>query len=351
MREREPSRGGRVAEGSSPARVGFTLVECLVVVFVIGLLAAILLPAVHQAREASRRLECVNQLKQVALALQAYAGEHGCFPTVDSVTYQSGQRPGPPQAYSPLARILCELDQTALYNAFNFSVIPSVGAGPAYNLTAMSVTLGVALCPSDAPPPVSGYGRVNFRFSTGPTPWIGPSPKLPLSLDGPFTVGHFWAPGDFRDGLSNTVGISERLQGGWVKGAFKHGGDYLLVADGLWVVQNADQAVSLCASAPIDGPTDTRAGESWGLSGFHFTDYNHCATPNPLPNDCALDTHNGSLHSRTLHGGVFSASSGHPGGVNAALMDGSVRFIKNGIALPTWRALSTRSAGEVIGDY
>jgi prepilin-type processing-associated H-X9-DG protein len=290
-------------------------------------------------------------LKQIGLALQNYASTHGCFPAINSVTYRLGSRVGSGQVYSPLVRMLGELDQAPLYNTFNFSGIPTVGATAVQNLTAMSVSLEVALCPSDSQPPVSGYGRMNYRFCTGPTPWFAPSARLPGSLDGPFTVHYFRAPADFRDGLSNTVGVSERLQGGWVKDAFKRDGDYLLVPGGFSLAHDADQAVAACAAAPIDGSKDTRAGESWALSGFHFSDYNHCAPPNPVSSDCALDQNKEDLHNRTLHAGVFSASSRHPGGVNVLLMDGSVRFVTNGIDLFTWRALSTRSGGEVIGNY
>ena len=334
------------------ATSGFTLLECLVVVFIIGLLLALLLPAVQQAREAARRLQCVNHLKQIGLALQNYASVHGVFPAIDSPSfYDNFGHPGSVQNYSPIVRMLGELDQGPLYNAFNFTGFATVGLTPFQNFTAMAVSLDVALCPSDTQPPVSGYGRVNYRFCTGPTPWIGPSKMLALSEAGPFTVHYFRSPADFRDGLSNTIGVSERLQGGWVRDTFKLDGDYLLVAGGYFLAHNADQAVAVCSAAPVDGPKDTRAGESWALSGFHFSDYNHCATPNPRSNDCALDVETTDLQARTLHAGVFSASSRHPGGVNVGLMDGSVRFVANGINLATWRALSTRSGGEVVQGY
>ena len=344
-------RAGRQPLGWQATKQGFTLVECLVVVFVIGILLALLLPAVQQAREAGRHVECVNHLKQIGLALQNYASTHGRFPAISSETFRHGRHFGTAQAYSPIVRVLCELDRTPLYHAFNFSGVPTFGLTPVQNLTAMSVSLDVALCPSDTQPPVSGFGRVNYRFCTGPTPWIAPSPQLPLSFDGPFTTHAFRSPSDFPDGLSNTVGVSERLQGGWIKDAFKRNGDYLLIPNGFSLAHDADQTISVCASAPIDGPKDTRAGESWALSGFHFSDYNHCTTPNPPMNDCALDKNTNDLHNRTLHAGIFSASSRHPGGVNVGLMDGSVRLVTNGVDLPIWRALSTRDRGEAIGNY
>lgn len=330
---------------------GFTLIECLVVVFLVGLLLALILPAVQQAREASRRVECFNHLKQIGLALQQYATTHGCFPAISSLSFRYGPKFGTAHSYSPLVRMLGELDQMPLYNAFNFSGIPTFGLALNQNLTAMSVVLEFALCPSDSQSPFLGFGRVNYRFCTGPTPWIAPSPSLPLSKDGPFTIRYFHSPAEFRDGLSNTVGVSERLQGGWIKGAFKRGGDYLLVADGFSLAHDADQAVSVCAATPLDGPADTRSGESWALSGFHFTDYNHCATPNSAAADCALDEVKEGLHYRTLHAGVFSASSHHPGGVGVAHMDGSVRFVASGINIAAWRALATRSGGEVVSGY
>lgn len=348
----ERGRSVRRSRGRRSARLAFTLLECLVVVFVIGLLMALLLPAVQQAREAGRRLQCINHLKQIGLALQNYASNQGVFPAIISPSYHNALGyPGSAQNYSPIVRMLGELDQTPLYNAFNFSGFSTVGVTPFQNLTAMMISLDVALCPSDTWSPVSGYGRINYRFCTGPTPWIAPARYLPLSEDGPFTVHYFRSPADFHDGLSNTVGVSERLQGGWIRDSFKRNGDYLLVAGAAFVVHNADQAVAVCAAAPIDGPKDTRAGESWAVSGFHFSDYNHCATPNPITNDCALDAETTGLQTRTLHPGMFSASSRHPGGVNVGLMDGSVRFVSNGVNLSTWRALSTRSGGEVVGNY
>jgi prepilin-type N-terminal cleavage/methylation domain-containing protein/prepilin-type processing-associated H-X9-DG protein len=319
---------------------GFTLIECLVVIFIISLIFAILLPAVFSARESARRLECLNHLKQIGIALQNYNSLHEYFPAINSRTTPfRGSSYGSAQAYSPLARMLCDLDQTPLFNSINFTGVTTSGWVLVNNLTVMQTSLSVCLCPSDTDSlnPVLGYGRVNYRFCTGPSLWISPSPSLPGSLDGPFTVHYFYRASDFTDGLSNTIGISERLQGDWQKAAFKKHGDYY--------------AVAICSNLSVQCPHDSKAGESWLISGFHFTDYNHCLTPNSSIDDCALDASNQDLHARTLHAGLFTSSSYHPGGVNAAFMDGSVKFIQNGISSSVWRALSTRNSGDVVDEY
>lgn len=328
---------------------GFTLLECLVVVSIIALLLGLILPAVQSSREAARRLQCINNLKQIGLALHNYEGAHGFFPAINSRTTEyKGASFGSAQLYSPFVRMLSELEQAPLYNSFNFSGFATDGTSLANNLTAMSVTLAVALCPSDSLPPVAGYGRVNYRFCTGPTHWHSPSTSLPDSLDGPFTVHAFYRTADFRDGLSNTVGVSERLQGDWTSGTFKRHGDYLYLANSFYAAANPDRAVQLCSTAPAESPQESRAGESWAISGFHFSNYNHCQVPNAKVNDCVFDDISEGFHNRTLHAGVFSASSAHGGGVNVLMMDGHVSRVVETVNLSLWRALSTRAKGEIV---
>jgi prepilin-type N-terminal cleavage/methylation domain-containing protein/prepilin-type processing-associated H-X9-DG protein len=333
---------------------GFTLIELLVVVFVIGLLTGLLLPAVQSAREAARRIQCANNLKQIGLALQNYLAQQNVFPGVDlkTRTFPGASRFFSTYFFSPIARMLPHLDQLPLYNATNFELPPVEAA--LFNQTVMKTSLGFLLCPSDVQPPVPGFGRVNYRFCLGPTPIWAPGSFYPLSQSGPFTVHLVYPPAAFTDGLSTTVGVSERLEGDWIKGPFKWGGDYLYLATAAPPnlppqLLAPDQAVRYCSGLSLSLPQESRGGESWLLSGFHFTNYNHCATPNMKIPDCCLSSNNlSSLLHRINEQGVFKATSYHPGGVNAAFMDGSVRFFTDGVDSRVWRAVSTRSGGEVV---
>jgi prepilin-type N-terminal cleavage/methylation domain-containing protein len=335
-------------------RDGFTLIELLVVILIIAALTGLLLPAVQSAREASRRLQCVNNLKQIGLALQSYLTQQNVFPAVELMPTSPGARyTRPPSFFSPIARMLPQLDQAPLYDATNFSLPP--GVGEVENRTAMLTSPGNFLCPSDVQPPVPGYGRVNYRFSLGPTPLWAAGAYDPLSMAGPFTVIQSYSAGSFTDGLSTTVGVSERLEGDWIKGTFKLGGDYIYVATAVPPMIapslfDPDQAVRYCSELSLSHPQESRGGESWFVSGLHFTNYNHCATPNSKVPDCSLNCDDlRLLIHRINEQGVFKASSYHAGGVNAGLMDGSVQFFTNGVDLRVWRAVSTRNGGEVIG--
>lgn len=334
-------------------RRGFTLIELLTVIFILGILAGLLLPAVQSAREAGRRLQCSNHLKQIGISLHSYSTTHSYFPAIFSAsgTIQAGV-PVPffAHSYSPSARMLAELDQRPLYDAANLEGVTTRGPMLQANRTVMETTVALFLCPSDGGTGVPGYGRNNYRYNVVSTPWIAPGDNAPDSWTGPFTPQRFHRPADFRDGLSNTVGVSERLQGSWRKGQ-REPGDYMLTSIGKAKhTGGPDWAVAACAEAMPGLSSETRSGESWFLSGHHFTTYNHCAPPNAKAGDCSFLSGKEPVHNRTLHEGVFSASSQHPRGVNVLLMDGSLRFVQDTIAPPLWRALATRSGGEVVRD-
>ncbi len=336
-----------------PGRRGFTLIEMLVAIAIIGILMAILLPAVQSAREGARRAQCLNHLKQIGIALQGYVATNGLFPALNLVTKTYPDRTFySAHSHSPLTRILPGLEQSILFNATNFEDAATFPLMLQANLTVMQTGIHEFLCPSDRGGAVSGYGRVNYRFNHGPTPLHGPSfgsdHSRIESWSGPFTVHTTYGPADFQDGLSNTIGASERLQGDWISTTVRKRGDYILDNSFYGSIHLADQALAAC-SASRSAEYESRGGESWFVSGIHFTNYNHCATPNPKSNDCVFDDGREDFHNRSIHVGVMSASSAHPGGVFTLLMDGSARFVKDAIDLRTWRALATRSGGEVIG--
>jgi prepilin-type N-terminal cleavage/methylation domain-containing protein/prepilin-type processing-associated H-X9-DG protein len=333
-------------------RRGFTLIELLVVVLILGVLAGLLVPAVQNARSAATRLQCLNHMKQIGIALHSYASLHRLFPGVNTRT--QGLTPdnwASAHAFSPLSRMLPELEQSSLYHAINFNFIPWDGPGLVANQTVMLVGIETFLCPADAAPSVPGYGRSSYRFGLGPTPWEAPIDDRPGSYAGPFSVHRYYGPADFADGLSQTVGASERLQGDWYRSR-NYLGNYVLDDVRMTVPDpgGADWALGVCRASPPDAPRESRAGESWFLSGFHFTLYNHCNTPNAGLMDCVFDDHNETVYERYIHEGVMTARSRHPGGVNALFMDGSVKFARDAVNLAVWRALSTRSGGEVVGS-
>ncbi len=330
-------------------KAGFTLIELLVAIGIIGLLIALLLPAVQQAREAAHRLACFNNLKQLGIALHSYASAHTYFPAINAPT---GTNPGKAGTYSghyysPLARMLPELEQGPLYHATNFSWVPSSPEALWANSTVMTASVASFLCPSDAPQHVAGYGRASYRLSVGATPRFAPGSNSPGSWDGAFTTHRFHRAADFADGLSNTAAASERAQGDWTQGVFMARGDYLLGAHAN--AHTPDEAIAACSQAAAAGAHESRSGESWFLSGFHFTNYNHCLAPNSEAADCSLDPLTEPIHSRAIHEGVFTARSWHPGGAGVLTMDGGVRFVADSIELRVWRALATRNGGEVVG--
>lgn len=321
-------------------RAGFTLIELMVVIGIFAILASLILPAVQAAREAARRVQCRNHLKQLIVATHAFAEQQGGFPPAASLV-SSLPRPihsGRPR-FSTQSLLLPYLEQSALHSSINFDAPCQYFDDVAryHQDTAAMRVVEVFLCPSDpmsrsAGPYAKNSYRANvgvnqFRYSQGywhpidPGAFAYSSRPLPLAA--------------FRDGLSNTLAFSEKPIGTG-EGRFSPFQDWVQRPTS---VMTADQWIETCSTI-VDAGANARldAGQTWLLSGAVNTLFLASAAPNsPFP-DCGTVATNG----------IFTARSYHPGGVNAAMADGSVRWFASGMDHRVWRSLGTRAGGEIL---
>jgi prepilin-type N-terminal cleavage/methylation domain-containing protein len=360
-------------------RRAFTLIELLVVIAIIAVLIALLLPAVQAAREAARRSQCVNNMKQIGLAMHNYVSTNDLLPmvSVDSVT--NGNDPYPHQNWSIHARLLPYMEQQQTYNAINFSfgarwsdgstgIATSGGAdqsasGGAYGqiqFTVLCAKIASFLCPSDPNPGSSGtylvggssslVGACNYpvnfglnrhiNFGTGN--WIPNGPNY-MSSNWDGAMRRNIGLNSFTDGTSNTIIFSE-----WVKGPGAKPGK-----DGLGMVYlmgkgSGDLATDQAFAAQCLTVNPIPANQQWGWKGEWWSFggtmlYSHTVPPNRT----ACDYNDTGQDGRATITAV-NASSLHPGGVNTLAMDGSVKFVKSTVAIPTWYALATPDRGEVV---
>lgn len=303
-------------------RRGLTLVEVLTVIVVIGLLGLLLLPAVQAARGAARRLQCTNNLKQLGLALSCYEASYSRFPPAGGV----------PHNHSVHSRLLPYLEQTVLFNSLNFQV-SSLGD---QNATVGTVKLAVFVCPSDGRPETN-VAWTNYAANGGSRDSLVDG-NGPFSLDASHRSMNFGLM-DVTDGTMVTAAMSEWLAGVFARG--KRDEKRAIYAIMPWNPLNARELGDACdmidANSFDESSIHDTKGFSWKEDGSN-TIYNHFIRINGR--SC--------IASGPPDRVAFTVSSNHSSGANVLFLDGHVRFSKQTTALAVWKAMGSRSGGEIV---
>jgi len=345
---------------------GFTLIELLVVVTLIAILIALLLPAVQSAREASRRAHCASNLRQIGLALQNYHAANNCFPSGATASFNTMSQSDPEKpvlgkptnwsGWSAQALMLGYLEQSPLYNSINFDFDPRVNGQEPFNATTIVTQVGLFLCPTDS---YAGDPNLNSYYgSTGTS-----IQNTPHQSTGVFAYQTAYGVQHIADGSSNTVAFGEGLSGDGVGDLYRGNG----VVNFGTPFPNPNTATAelfpaqlmsnlQACNAGFQGAEgnpqfiSANRGQFWGWAAEAMTLFNTIVPPGSAQyifNQCRYHCRGCYLQDAD-HSDITNAGSDHPGGANVLFCDGSVRFIKSSISIPTWWALGTRSGGEVL---
>jgi len=332
-------------------RHAFTLVELLVVIAIIGVLVSLLLPAVQAAREAARRMECQNNLKQVALAVHEYENAIKSYPPSMAWNRVVGNKGG---NWSAQARLLPYLEQENAYDEIDFN--------QSYDGTAIAITrIATYLCPSETNDVLREKegAAVNYPLNYGMNmgTWMVYDPRNNTPGDGAFAPNSNFRPGSFRDGLSNTLCAAEVKA---YTAYFRNAGKANVKMPTL-----PSEVASLGGDAKLGENLMENTGHTEWVDGrAHQSGFTTVFSPNTK---VILQHHHGegedSTHdidwtnqqegksSSKVTYAVVTSRSYHRGGVNVSMMDGSVRFVADGINSNLWKAMSTRKGSERTDLY
>jgi prepilin-type N-terminal cleavage/methylation domain-containing protein/prepilin-type processing-associated H-X9-DG protein len=358
-------------------RRAFTLIELLVVIAIIAVLIALLLPAVQAAREAARRAQCVNNMKQIGLAMHNYHSIHECFPSGGLNVFDATANAvaANAQDFSAQFRLLSAMENQAIFNAANFaySCFNTDTYGCTANSTATLPRLATFLCPSE---PVPGWNllRVSGLLSNNRAPGnsyfasYGSGIEYDGSMTGGPPNGVFQIKGssiglrDITDGSSNSIAFGEWRIGSGIATQFTIPTDIIfsgvtpagtarnngtmvttssvfVAALPAWIAQCA---AKLTTTANRPAPVAVQ-GQDWAFSMPGYSLGSTLLPPNARYPSCNINGANSQFTP-----GMYNLSSRHPGGANILMGDGSVKFLKDSVNRPTLWALGTRAAGEVI---
>lgn len=383
-------------------RMGFTLVELLVVIAIIAILVSLLLPAVNSAREAARKTQCINNIRQIALAALNYESANTRFPTGrgdpdwailrggvweekgDSSYGSVGQNANTKTGFRSVhVWILPYMEENAIYDLINFDVGSAkkmtTGGGTTpwnINFDAYAKASSMFICPSDPYTTPGGVSENNYRVNFGgSTPYGGAVLEggalvttkvdnfgFQVGGNGAFTLGEKGLKtGKYKDGLSKIAFFSERTKGSNATPQTPAlAGDFISRAGGTFQFPiNIEQMLLRCETANATGgaileytfrtagrwPDGTDWSNGWPFAGYDSSQYNHVTTPNPGHPDCGGFS---SISDRPWEHAIVSARSEHTGIVNVAFGDGHVASYSDDVDLNVWRGIGTRNGSETL---
>lgn len=307
---------------------GFTLVELLVVITIIGILISLLLPAVQAAREAARKMQCSNNIKQISLGMLNYESQYKCFPPGHLETGTDG--PSYRHQFSFAAFLLPFIEQQNVYDMIDWKYAPTDSQNSKNN-TAGAIWIATFICPSD--PIIRGdaaYAPTNYLANQGVKCECRLNCADSNTCTGVFGHNTFMPVSAIKDGLSNTLCVSETL---------KSDGDASSRDDNYIFAKNSSFTADDIGACQAVAPGQSDRACRW-IDGKTFCNmFNASRAPNDPRVDC-LAPANGCSN--------FAARSAHPGGVNASTLDGSVHYLSDSIDVSVMQALGTKAGGETI---